>query len=143
MSTPLIQASLRQKSLISREKIWFPAIDRIVEDKVENCFYCQAATPGKHTRPQPLQMSDLPGSPWKNVAVDFIGRFPSGDYVAVVIDEYSRFLEAEIVTSASAQSLISKLDAIFVRPGIPKVRHLPWFPPSPYNPLLTQSQWRG
>ena len=32
------QGIVKTKSFI-REKIWFPAIDRIVEDKVENCFY--------------------------------------------------------------------------------------------------------
>ena len=37
----------------------------------------------------------------------------------VVIDEYSRFREVEIVTSTSARSTIPKLDAIFVRQGIP------------------------
>lgn len=38
-----------------------------------------------------------------------------------VEDEYSRFPEVEIVTSISAGSTISKLDAIFVRQGIPDV----------------------
>ena len=47
------QGIVKTKSFI-REKIWFPVIDRIVEDKVNNCIYCQAATPGKHTRPEPL-----------------------------------------------------------------------------------------
>ena len=53
--------------------------------------------------------------------MDFLGPLPSGDYLMVVIDEYSRFPEVEIVTSTSARSTIPKLDAIFARQGIPEV----------------------
>ena len=40
----------------------------------------------------------------------------------VVIDEYSRFPEVEIVTSTSARSTIPKLDAIFARQRTPLQR---------------------
>ena len=50
----------------------------------------------------------------------FLGPLPSGEYLMVVIDKYSRFPEVEIVTSTSARSTIPpKLDAIFARQGIP------------------------
>ena len=51
--------------------------------------------------------------------MDFLGPFPSGDYLLVVIDEYNRFPEVEIVKSTSAKSVIPRLDAIFARQGIP------------------------
>ena len=51
--------------------------------------------------------------------MDFPVPFPSGDYLLVVIDEYSRFPEVEIVKSTSATSVIPKLDFIFARQGIP------------------------
>ena len=68
------------------------------------------------------------------LAIDFLGPFPSGDYLLVVIDEYSRFPEVEIVKSTSAKSVIPKLDAIFARQGIPdelKTDNGP--PPLPFN----------
>ena len=37
----------------------------------------------------------------------------------VVIDEFSRFLEVELLTSTSAKAVIPKLDAIFARQGVP------------------------
>ena len=64
-------------------------------------------------------MTALPSGPWKLLAMDFLGPFPSGDYLLVVIDEYSRFPEVEIVKSTSAKSVITRLDAIFARQGIP------------------------
>ena len=42
-----------------------------------------------------------------------------GDYLLVVIDEYSRFPKVEIVKSTTAKSVIPRLDAIFARQGIP------------------------
>ena len=112
------QGIVKTKSLI-REKVWFPGIDKMVKDKVDNCLACQAVTPSKSSRIEPLQMTPLPSGPWKMLAMDFLGPFPSGDYLLVVIDEYSRFPEVEIVKSTSAKSVIPRLDAIFARQGIP------------------------
>ena len=49
----------------------------------------------------------------------------------VVIDEYSRFPEVEIVTSTPARSTIPKLVAIFARKGIPDVLKSDNRPPPP------------
>ena len=66
-------------------------------------------------------MTPLPSGPWKEVSTDFAGPYPSGEYIMVAIDEYSRFSEVEILSSTSAKSVIPKLDAIFSRQGIPDV----------------------
>ena len=112
------QDIVKTKRLI-REKVWFPGTDKMVKEKVDNCLACQAATPSKSSRIEPLQMTPLPSGPWKMLAKYFLGPFPSGDYLLVVIDEYSRFPEVEIVKSTSAKSIILRLDAIFARQGIP------------------------
>ena len=112
------QGIVKTKRLI-REKVWFPGIDKMVKEKVDNCLACQAVTPSKSSRIEPQQMTPLPSGPWKMLAMDFLGPFPSGDYLLVVIDEYSRFPEVEIVKSTSAKSVIPRLDAIFARQGIP------------------------
>ena len=104
-----------------REKVWFPGIDRMVEDKVRQCIPCQAATTTNAERPEPLKMTPVPSAPWKEVAVDFTGPYASGEYLLVVVDEYSRYPEVEIVTSTSSKSTIPKLDEIFSRQGIPDV----------------------
>ena len=114
------QGIVKTKRLI-REKVWFPGVDKMVKEKVDSCLSCQAATTGNAQRLEPLQMTPLPRAPWKELSMDFLGPLPSGDYLMVVIDEYSRFPEVEIVTSTSARSTIPKLDAIFARQGIPDV----------------------
>ena len=92
----------------------------MVETKVRNCLACQATTQGK-TTPEPVSSTKLPKAPWKEVAIDFCGPFPSGEYLMVVIDEYSRFPEVEILTTTAARAVIPKLDAVFSRQGIPDV----------------------
>ena len=66
-------------------------------------------------------MITLPSAPWKEIAVDFAGPFPSGDYIVVVVDEFSPFPEVELLTSTSAKAVVSKLDAIFSRQGVPDI----------------------
>ena len=104
------QGIVKTKQLI-RDKVWFPGIDKLAEEKVKNCPSCQAAS----TKSPPLErlrMTPLPSAPWKEVAVDFAGPFPSGDYIMVVTDEFSRFLEVEILTSTSARAVIPIPDVL-------------------------------
>ena len=53
--------------------------------------------------------------------MDFCGSFPSGEQLLVIVDDYSRFPEVEIVHSTSAQATIPELDATLARHGIPNI----------------------
>ena len=55
------------------------------------------------------------------MSIDFCGPFLSGDYFLIVIDDYSRFPEVEILKSTSSRAVIPKLDKIFSAYGIPNV----------------------
>ena len=114
------QGIVKTKRLL-REKVWFPSIDRMVQERIKNCIPCQAATQGTMPKPEPLNMTPLPKAPWCEIAIDFVGPFPSGEVLLVVIDEFSRFPEVEILHSTTANAVIPKLDCIFSRQGIPKV----------------------
>ena len=81
-----------------------PKIDREVEKLLDGCLACQAN--GPNTKPAPLQMSPLPPTPWHTVHIDFCGPFPTGEYLLVVIDAYSRFPEVDIIHSTSAKGTI-------------------------------------
>ena len=112
------QGLVKTKKLL-REKVWFPGIDERAMQAISKCMACQAN--GPENRPDPLHMSPLPPEPWHTVHVDFCGPFPSGEYLFVAIDAYSRFPEVEIVHSTSARAMIPKLDRIFSTHGIPRV----------------------
>ena len=57
-------------------------------------------------------MSELPSGPWENISIDFCGPLPSGNYLFVMVDEYSRYPIVEIVKSVSARSIIPILDKV-------------------------------
>ena len=112
------QGIIKTKKLL-REKVWFPRLDNLVEATVKCCLACLSTT--KEYNTEPLKMTPLPTAPWTEVSIDFAGPFPSGDYIMVVTDDYSRYPEIEILSSVSARAVIPKLDAIFARHGCPDV----------------------
>ena len=109
----------RGTRLLLREKLWFPRIDKKVEDLIRSCIPCQANCTAAH--PVPLKMNELPPKPWYTVHVDFCGPFPTGEYLLVVTDAYSRFPEVEIVKSTSAVSTIAKFERIFATHRLPHI----------------------
>ena len=111
------QGVVKTKRLL-REKVWFPGIDNLVQQNIETCIPCQAT--GSKSKPEPLEMTDLPPEVWHTVNIDFCGPFPGGEYLLVVIDAYSRFPEVEIVSSTSSKVTIPKLERIFATHGLPQ-----------------------
>ena len=51
---------IAKTKMLLHEKVWFPSIDKLVEEKVKTCLPCQAATTGTSTNPEPLIMTKLP-----------------------------------------------------------------------------------
>ena len=92
-------------------------MDSLTDSIVKHCVSCQIATP--KTSREPLKMTPLRDGPWEQVSINFCEV--SGRYVLVVVDDYSRFPEAEIVHTTSAKVVTPKLDCIFAAYGVPKV----------------------
>ena len=110
----------RTKAFI-RSKVWFPGISEKIENAVKSCLACQAATYANTTYMEPLKMSDMPDRPWEKLSADFCGPLPTGEYLFVITDEYSRYPIVEITKSTSADAAIPILDKVISQFGIPKV----------------------
>ena len=110
------QGSTKTKQYL-RHRVWFPGMDKMVEAHVQLCLPCLSATPGEDT--QPLRPSVLPERPWQKLACDFKGPVGNEFYFLLVIDEYSRYPEVEIVTSTKASEVIPKFEKIFATHGVP------------------------
>ena len=113
------QGIVKTKQLL-REKVWFSGIDKLVETHLKGCIPCQSATVGSKQR-DPIKTTPLPKHPWDELSADFAGPFPSGELLLIVIDDYSRFPEVQIVNSTSARTTIPKLMEMFSRFGTPSV----------------------
>ena len=112
------QGLVKCKKLL-RSKVWFPGIDKAMKKKTDDCIPCRATAVQRNER-NPLQMSPLPNGPWINVSADHCGPFPTGELVLVVIDEYSRFPEVEIVNSTTAKETIRAMEKMFAEHGTPE-----------------------
>ncbi|KAK3084740.1 hypothetical protein FSP39_018188 [Pinctada imbricata] len=112
------QGLTKTKAFI-RSKIWFPGINDEVDSVIKDCAACQINTPARYM--EPLHMSELPAHPWDNLSMDFCGPLPSGDYLFVIIDEYSRYPVVEIIRSLSAHTVIPTLDKVLSVFGIPSM----------------------
>ena len=110
---------VKTKSLI-RESLWFPGIDRRVEASIKDCVPCQASLPPKKERGDVLA-TPLPESAWDEISVDFYGPLPSGEYLMVAVDDFSRYPEVEILHALSAKAVMPRLDALFARHGVPNI----------------------
>ena len=110
------QGLAKTKALL-RQHAWFPNMDKAAKQEIETCLPCQVN--GPPNSPEPLLSPEMPDGPWQIIHADFYGPLPTGQYIIVLIDKYSRYPETEIINNTSAKTLIPKLDAIFARHGIP------------------------
>ena len=109
---------VKTKQLL-RSKVWFSGIDKSVESLVSSCLPCQLCT--RETTREPLMMTPLPKGLWLQVSADICGPFPTGEYVLVVLDAYSRYPEIEIVRTTNTATITLALERIFATHGIPEI----------------------
>ena len=100
-----------------RSKVWWPGIDKAIERVCRTCHGCQVTQ--APSRPPPMKRTELPKGPWVSIAADLMGPLPSGEYIFVVVDYYSRYFEIDILKSVKAEKIINSLEAMFTRYGVP------------------------
>lgn len=100
-----------------RTKVWWPKIDKDAESLVKNCKGCILVS-GPNP-PVPMKRRELPTQAWLDVAIDYLGPLPSGHYLLVIIDYFSRYKEVKIMKSITSKDTINELKEIFSRLGIP------------------------
>jgi transposase InsO family protein len=100
-----------------RTKVWWPEIDKDVVKYIESCHGCQLV--GKANPPEPICPTELPPGKWQDLAMDFLGPMPTGEYLFVVIDYYTRYYEVEITTSVTAKRTVEMLCKMFAVHGLP------------------------
>jgi hypothetical protein len=101
-----------------RKKIWWREIDSYVEIKYKRCPNCQLVS--SLDPPEQIVATALPDNPWEYKGVDYLGPLPNGQYILVVVDNYSRYNEMIFTRSTTSESTISHIPQIFARFGIPQ-----------------------
>lgn len=100
-----------------RSKVWWPGIAKHVENYCKRCHGCQVVS--APSKPEPMQRTELPTAPWEYLAADLLGPLPSGEYIFVLVDYYSRYIEIEVMKSTSSEKITESLMRMFSTHGLP------------------------
>ncbi|XP_055633997.1 uncharacterized protein K02A2.6-like [Toxorhynchites rutilus septentrionalis] len=92
-------------------------MDREVEHFLKDCRGCILVS--APDVPVPMARKLLPAGPWQEIAVDFMGPLPEGQWLFVVVDYYSRFVEVAEMKNVTVADTIRELSTIFGRFGVP------------------------
>ena len=109
------QGQVKCKALL-RETLWFPFMDKLVDETCRDCIPCQVFS--SKTIPDPIKPTELPKQPFSDISVDFCGPFTSGHYYMVILDDYSRFPVVEKLFNLKAKTVIARLEKFFGLFGI-------------------------
>ena len=101
------QGMVRTKARL-REKVWWPRMDKQVELAIRPCHPCQLVGPRSKAEP----VRSMPDSSWQEISVDLL-EISSGNHLLVVVDYYSRWVEAVLIKKTDAQHVIKSMEAIF------------------------------
>ena len=104
----------RMKSL-ARGVVWWPGIDKDIENMVKGCHQCQVNC--KSSAPAPWES---PTCPWACIHIDHAGPF-LGKQFLVLVDAYSKWLEVVPVPSLTSETTIRTLRGIFATHGLPEL----------------------
>ncbi|XP_065088042.1 uncharacterized protein K02A2.6-like [Ochlerotatus camptorhynchus] len=105
-----------------RDRVWWPRMDVDITSYVKNCEGCRLV--GLPSKPVPMSRRMMPTKPWVDVAIDFMGPLPSGEYLLVIVDYFSRYKEVKIMVKITAKDTVGRLDRIFTRLGYPRTMTL-------------------
>lgn len=100
-----------------RAKVWFPAMDKMIDSFLQNCKPCKMTSlPDK---PNPMSRR-VPTQPWQDLAIDFKEGLPGDISLLVVVCYTSRFIQIEAMKPATTQRVIGALLKMFSSFGIPR-----------------------
>ena len=106
--------SVRMKRL-ARRYLWWPRLDKEIEETVAQCTECQA-----HARMPAKDYGNWswPTGPWQRLHIDYAGPF-MGKMFLVMVDAYSRFVDVIPMQHATSASTIAALRRNFALFGLP------------------------
>jgi len=101
----------------ARIVVWWPNLDKEIEDLVSSCNACQSS---RSLPPvAPLHPWSWPDRPWSRIHMDYAGPI-NNQMLFVGVDSFSKWIEVLPVKTASATVTIETLRALFATHDIPE-----------------------
>ncbi|XP_032091779.1 LOW QUALITY PROTEIN: uncharacterized protein K02A2.6-like [Thamnophis elegans] len=108
---------VRMKSL-TRSYVWWPNMDREIEEWVATCTPCQESRPALPEAP--AKEWERPQAPWSRVHINFAGPVHSQTFL-VVVEAYSKWLEVVLMISTMTEAVIKVLQRLFSTHSLPNI----------------------
>ncbi|UYV80580.1 hypothetical protein LAZ67_19000797 [Cordylochernes scorpioides] len=103
---------------LARGLCWWPKMDGDIERMISSCSVCLSCS---HDPPKTDVYPWIwPSRPWSRLHIDHAGSF-QGKIFLVVVDAYSKWIEAKIVSTTSTETTINCLKEIFATHGLADV----------------------
>ena len=102
---------------LARSYVWYPGIDREIEQKVKNCKMC--ALHQSNPPESKLHSWGYPDSPFERIHIDFASY--EGRQLLVMVDAYSKWPIVDIKNSTATAGVVESLRSVFATYGLPKM----------------------
>ena len=96
------------------EIVWWPGMTKEIREIVKNCAICSEV---RKVPVEPLQTTPFPERPWWRLATDVLEY--EGKTYMVVVDYFSRYIDARQLETADSQNVINYLLELFCLIGVP------------------------
>ncbi|XP_037566386.1 uncharacterized protein K02A2.6-like [Dermacentor silvarum] len=103
---------------IARSHVWWTWLEEDVTAAVRQCQVSQEHQ--RVARPVAMMPWPFPDRPWSRLHIDFAAPLKNS-YLLVVIDAFSKWIEAVPISTPSAEATISCLRVMFATHGLPDV----------------------
>ena len=105
---------------LARQYVWWPGLDKDIEEKVQCCSNCQS---NRFSPPvAPLHPWEWPSHPWSRIHLDFAGPF-LGHMFLIMVDAHSKWIEVVNfvigLKSSTSSATIENVRTTFALLGIP------------------------
>ena len=101
---------------VARNHLWWPGIDREIEEVTRSCEGCQQMK--RNPKLTPLHPREFPGGPWRRIHLDFAGPI-EGKMLLVIVDAYSKWPEVVVMEEVTAERTVEELRNTLARWGLP------------------------
>ncbi|UYV80958.1 K02A2.6-like [Cordylochernes scorpioides] len=108
----------KTEKALARGLCWWPSMDKDIEKIILICRVCLSCG---HDPPKTnIYPWIWPSRPWSRLHIDHAGPF-QGKLFLVAVDAYSKWIEAKIVASKSAETTVNTMREMFATHGLPDV----------------------
>ena len=102
---------------LARQYVWWPGLDKDIEEKVQCCSTCQSNRVSPPVAP--LHPWEWPSRPWSRIHLDFAGPF-LGHMFLIMVDAHSKWIEVRVMASSTSSATIENVRTTFAQLGIPQ-----------------------